>query len=349
MTNTKKKLNLPVIVLAVLLAAAAILCVWAFSRAASLEARLTEAEAALVQAQQAGSATADEVARLSADLTAAQQDQMETDAALTAAQEALAVAEAALAEKEAALTASAEEAVALTQAKADAEAQVAALTEELTGLQAQLEQLTTEQENAMAALAALGFGRIEPVAEEPVTEEPVTEEPVADEPVAEEPVAEEPVTEEPVPEAAASNVYTADALKLVFEAPAGWLVDDSADNAFILTDPENPMTCLTISAAEGDMDDAALKEALGEALNVIGSGREDFVPSLFAVRTLLGADGVYASYQVAQESGEVFGKVHMACVDGVVYTLHITCPLAEQEVYTESVYELFRETVRFAQ
>ena len=329
MTNTKKKLNLPVIVLAVLLAAAAILCVWAFSRAASLEARLTEAEAALVQAQQAGSATAEEVARLSADLTAAQQDQMETDAALTAAQEALSAAEAALAEKEAALTASAEEAVALTQAKADAEAQVAALTEELTGLQAQLEQLTTEQENAMAALAALGFGRIEPVAEEPVTEEPVAE--------------------EPVPEAAASNVYTADALKLVFEAPAGWLVDDSADNAFILTDPENPMTCLTISAAEGDMDDAALKEALGEALNVIGSGREDFVPSLFAVRTLLGADGVYASYKVAQERGEVFGKVHMVCMDGVVYTLHITCPLAEQEVYTESVYELFRETVRFAQ
>lgn len=311
MANTKKKLNLPVIVLAVLLAVAAILCAWAFSRAGQLEARLTETEAALAQAQQTGSVNADEIARLTADLTAAQ--------------EALTAAETTLAGKDEALAASAAEASALTQAKADADAQIAALNEEVAGLQTQLETVEQEQTKAMEALAALGFGRIEPVVEEPVVEEPLAT------------------------DVSVSNVYTADALKLVFEAPAGWIVDDSAENAYTLSAPGNALTRLTLNAAEGEMDDVALKAALGEELNAIGNGLTDYVPSLYAVRNLLGQPGVYASYKATVDGSEIFGKVHMVCVDGVVYTLHISCPLAEQEAYTANVYELFRETVRFVQ
>ena len=331
MANTKKKLNLPVIVLAVLLAVTAILCAWAFSRAGQLEARLTETEAALAQAQQTGSVNADEIARLTADLTAAQ--------------EALTAAETTLAGKDEALAASAAEASALTQAKADADAQIAALNEEVAGLQTQLETVEQEQTKAMEALAALGFGRIAPVVEEPVVEEPVVEEPVVEEPVVEEPVVEEPLATD----VSVSNVYTADALKLVFEAPAGWIVDDSAENAYTLSAPGNALTRLTLNAAEGEMDDVALKAALGEELNAIGNGLTDYVPSLYAVRNLLGQPGVYASYKATVDGSEIFGKVHMVCVDGVVYTLHISCPLAEQEAYTANVYELFRETVRFVQ
>ena len=331
MANTKKKLNLPVIVLAVLLAVAAILCAWAFSRAGQLEARLTETEAALAQAQQTGSVNADEIARLTADLTAAQ--------------EALTAAETTLAGKDEALAASAAEASALTQAKTDADAQIAALNEEVAGLQTQLETVEQEQTKAMEALAALGFGRIAPVVEEPVVEEPVVEEPVVEEPVVEEPVVEEPLATD----VSVSNVYTADALKLVFEAPAGWIVDDSAENAYTLSAPGNALTRLTLNAAEGEMDDVALKAALGEELNAIGNGLTDYVPSLYAVRNLLGQPGVYASYKATVDGSEIFGKVHMVCVDGVVYTLHISCPLAEQEAYTANVYELFRETVRFVQ
>ncbi|MBQ7849635.1 MAG: hypothetical protein IJ343_07945 [Clostridia bacterium] len=361
MTNTKKKLNLPMIALAVLLVVAAVLCIWAFGNANGLQGKLSGTQAELAQIQKILAEKTEEALKLRGDVQTAAENQTRTAAALSETENDLASAVSNLADKEAvllsteeALAAALTEVEALTQAKADADAQIAALNEQLAQLQTQLDQVLQEQNKAMEALAALGFGRIEPAAEEPagneaVVEAPVAEAPVEEAPVVEEILEEEPAEEEPVTQTPASNVYTADALKLVFEAPVDWIVDDSAADVFTLTDPADAATALSIMTRSAQLDDAQLKEELGLQLNAIGQELKGFEPSTYAVRTLLGVDGVCANYRAEKDGAEVFGRVHVTCVDGVLYVLHVSCPLQEQAVYTEHVYELFRETVRFVQ
>ncbi len=154
-----------------------------------------------------------------------------------------------------------------------------------------------------------------------------------------------------------SVTYTAyDAIKLglSFEGPAGWLKDDSSSTTFIIQNP-NPNNRLDYAATlvvqaekvTGEYTTAGLKTLVNGLLDSYGStGFTEYEPSQTAERTLLGKNGVYANYTGTLENGaQVAGRVHVVCVDKMLYTIHLSAPRAQWNDYKEMVYDKLRDTI----
>lgn len=161
-------------------------------------------------------------------------------------------------------------------------------------------------------------------------------------------------TPEPAPKVQLSHIaYDATKLGLSFEGPAGWNVNDEDSNTFIIQNPQNYMgyhATLTLRAEKvsGDYTTTELKAVVNSMLDAIESfGFEDYNPSNTDTRELLGKTGVYANYNGTLSNGEtsIAGRVHAVCVDGVLYTLHLTTPKAQWEDYKEQVYDKLRDTI----
>ncbi|MBR6667038.1 MAG: hypothetical protein IKL25_01535 [Clostridia bacterium] len=148
------------------------------------------------------------------------------------------------------------------------------------------------------------------------------------------------------------TTYDAIKLGLSFEGPAGWIMDDSAANVFIIQNPnariDYPAT-LTLRAEKvpNDYTTADMKTVVKRLLNDIGAaGFEDYDPSNTDTRSLLGKTGVYANYTGTLNDGrQVSGRIHVVCVDRVLYTIHLTAPKAQWNDYKEMVYDHMRDTL----
>lgn len=150
----------------------------------------------------------------------------------------------------------------------------------------------------------------------------------------------------------AYQAYDATALQLSFEGPVGWVVDESVANTYTIYNPNPAMdyaAALTIQRVPvtSDYNKSDLKKEVQAMLSSIGNtGFAEFDKSNTAERTLIGHDGIYANYTGTLHDGtKVAGRVHITCIDRVLYKVHITYPRAYTETYKELVYDKLRDTI----
>lgn len=161
----------------------------------------------------------------------------------------------------------------------------------------------------------------------------------------------------PTPQAALNFTYISyspASVGVTFEAPAGWVADDSYSEVFTLSEPESQMKngqlgIINIYAVpvNSDYSESQLTTEVKQRLNTIGSlNFSEWKPSLTATRYLMGSQGVYVNYSGTLVTGvEVGGRIHATTIDNVLYCIQITYPLAFKEDFMD-VFSQLRETIK---
>ncbi len=155
----------------------------------------------------------------------------------------------------------------------------------------------------------------------------------------------------------ATAPYAISSLGLTFEAPQGWVPDESVSEMFTLTEPDSQVkdkqpgiikiyaTPVTSNYTEGN-----LKTEVQDRLKAISSTNfEQWDPSLTASRHLMGGKGVYANYSGTMANGvKVGGRIHCTCIDKVLYCIEIVYPLGYKEDYLE-LFSKMRSSIKKAE
>ena len=147
--------------------------------------------------------------------------------------------------------------------------------------------------------------------------------------------------------------YEAKALGLTFEAPSGWLPDDSQPDTYTLTNPNPAMdyaaqlSIRLVPVSKNYTKNELIKEVKG-TLDTLGSdGFKKFDRSNTAGRKFMNADAIYANYTGTLTSGvKVAGRIIIACSNKTLYILHVSYPQGYTKTYVEGVYDKFRHTVK---
>lgn len=161
----------------------------------------------------------------------------------------------------------------------------------------------------------------------------------------------------PTPQAPLNFTYIAynpATVGVTFEAPAGWIPDESYNEVFTLSEPESQMkngqlAIINIYAVPVTQNytEAQLVQEIKQRLNTIGSlNFSEWKPSLTATRYLMGSMGVYANYYGMLVTGvEVGGRLHAVTIDNVLYCIQITYPQSFKDDFLE-VFSHLRETIQ---
>ena len=150
--------------------------------------------------------------------------------------------------------------------------------------------------------------------------------------------------------------YDVPSLHLSFEAPSGWLPDDSASDTYTLTNPDPSMdypaklSIRVVPLSKNYNKNELTKEVKG-ALDTLGSdGFLKFEKSNTAGRKFLNSDGIYANYTGTTTDGvKIAGRLIMACVNKMLYILNVSYPQGYTKTYVDSVYDKFRHTVKITE
>lgn len=150
------------------------------------------------------------------------------------------------------------------------------------------------------------------------------------------------------------QTYEATKLHLTFEAPAGWVVDDTVADAYTLTNPDPSMAyqaqlTLTATAVSSQMNKSSLTNQVNAMLDSLKAAEnvKSFSPSRVDQRNLMEQLGMYANYTAVLDNGEeIAGRVQATCVNKVLYTVHITYPKAYRDTYVKNVYNNLRDTLK---
>ena len=143
---------------------------------------------------------------------------------------------------------------------------------------------------------------------------------------------------------------TSDKLRLSFEAPVGWGIDTSADDAVTLVnqnalDGYNAYITVRVYSVASSFKLADLRTELRNYLKELGQYNfAKWNPTDTATRTLLKKDGYYADYTGQYYDGTaIHGRVMMALLDNQkVIMVHLSCP----DGYFESSYKAVINHVR---
>ena len=131
------------------------------------------------------------------------------------------------------------------------------------------------------------------------------------------------------------GTYTSASIGVSFEAPAGWLVNESQSQVMVLSEPEGQIKdgqqCIITLSAEpvtGNYSENELKTQVNQRLDAIGGAEfDEWKPSYTATRYMMGSKGVYANYTGTLTNGtNVGGRILYVCVDRVLYGLEIVFP-----------------------
>ena len=147
--------------------------------------------------------------------------------------------------------------------------------------------------------------------------------------------------------------YEASALKLSFEAPAGWLPDDSVPDTYTLTNPDPSMdyaaflSIRVVPVSKNYTKNDLIKE-VKNTLDTLGSnGFKKFDRSNTAGRKFMNSDAIYANYTGTLTSGvKVAGRLIIACTNKTLYILHVSYPQGYTKTYVDGVYDKFRHSVK---
>ena len=147
--------------------------------------------------------------------------------------------------------------------------------------------------------------------------------------------------------------YEAKALGLSFEAPAGWLVDDSQPDTFTLTNPDPSMDyaaqlSIRLVPVSKNYNKNELIKEVKSTLDTLGSeGFRKFDRSNTAGRKFMNTDAIYANYTGTTTDGvKVAGRIIIACANKTLYILHVSYPQGYTKTYVDNVYDKFRHTVK---
>ncbi|MBR3742344.1 MAG: hypothetical protein IKN04_18130 [Clostridia bacterium] len=130
------------------------------------------------------------------------------------------------------------------------------------------------------------------------------------------------------------GAVTADKLRLSFEAPVGWGIDASADDAITLInqtalDGYNAYITIRVYSVASTFKLADLRDELRNTLKEIGQYNfAKWSTKEIATRQLLKKDGYYNDYEGQYYDGTaIYGRVMMALLDGhQVIMVHLSCP-----------------------
>ena len=148
--------------------------------------------------------------------------------------------------------------------------------------------------------------------------------------------------------------YEASALHMTFDAPAGWIVDDSQTDSYTLTNPDPSMDyaanlIVRVVPVNKNYSKSDLTKEVKGMLDTTGGSLKSFSPSKTANRTFLNSDGVYANYTAATQDGvKIAGRIIVSCVNKNLYILHVSYPQGYTETYVDGVFNKFRHTVKLA-
>ena len=147
--------------------------------------------------------------------------------------------------------------------------------------------------------------------------------------------------------------YEAPALHLTFDAPAGWLPDDSASDTYKLTNPDPSMDyaatlSIRLVPVSKNYNKNELIKEVKSALDTIGSdGFTKFERSNTAGRKFMNADGIYANYSgTTTDNVKVAGRIIISCSNKMLYILDVSYPQGYTKTYVDGVYDKFRHTVK---
>lgn len=148
--------------------------------------------------------------------------------------------------------------------------------------------------------------------------------------------------------------YTAGSLGLTFEAPSGWIADDSLTEVYSVIEPAEQMVggqqcVITIVAVpvNTNYDQRDLEKEVKARLNDIGATNfAKWEPSLTASRHLMGGKGVYANYSGELVNGiKLGGRIHYVCIDSMLYGVEIMYPREYRDDYM-NIFDKIRETLK---
>lgn len=152
--------------------------------------------------------------------------------------------------------------------------------------------------------------------------------------------------------------YEAQALRLSFEAPAGWVADESKPDSYTLINPmpgmsyEGRLTITKVGVTKKYGKNDLIKE-IKDKVTEIGADYKKIERSNTAGRKFMNADGVYINYKATGEDGvKVAGRIIMAYTNNTLYTLHVSYPQGYGKEYIDgdknqdSVYDRFRHSVK---
>ncbi len=148
--------------------------------------------------------------------------------------------------------------------------------------------------------------------------------------------------------------YTAGSLGLTFEAPNGWIANDSLTEVYTVTEPAEQMNgnqqCVVTVVAvpvNNNYDQKDLEKEVKARLNDISATNfSKWEPSLTATRHLMGGKGVYANYSGELVNGiKLGGRIHYVCIDNMLYGVEIMYPLDFREDYM-NIFTKIRDTLK---
>ncbi len=147
--------------------------------------------------------------------------------------------------------------------------------------------------------------------------------------------------------------YEAKALGLTFEAPAGWLIDDSQPDTYTLTNPNPAMdyaaqlSIRVVPVNKNYSKNELIREVKG-TLDTLGSdGFKKFERSNTAGRKFMNTDAIYANYTgTTTDDVKVAGRIIIACSNKTLYILHVSYPAGYTKTYVDNVYDKFRHSVK---
>ncbi|MBO5500417.1 MAG: hypothetical protein J6A48_00150 [Clostridia bacterium] len=148
--------------------------------------------------------------------------------------------------------------------------------------------------------------------------------------------------------------YTAGSLGLTFEAPSGWIADDSLTEVYSVIEPAEQMVggqqcVVTIVAVpvNTNYDQRDLEKEVKASLNDISATNfAVWEPSLTATRHLMGGMGVYANYSGELVNGiKLGGRIHYVCINNMLYGVEIMYPREYRDDYM-NIFDKIKETLK---
>lgn len=148
------------------------------------------------------------------------------------------------------------------------------------------------------------------------------------------------------------QTYEATKLGLSFEAPTGWIVDDSAADSYTITDPQmwdNYQAYLTIqvqsiSKAYSASDLKAEVKAMFASISA--KNYSAWQPSSVDPRKMMGQEGMYGNYAGTLVDGtRVRGRVTAISTNNKLIIVHISDPANFNSDYLAGVYKKVESTL----
>ena len=150
------------------------------------------------------------------------------------------------------------------------------------------------------------------------------------------------------------GLVTSDKLRLSFEGPVGWGIDESAADAITLINPnelDGTNATLTVRvysvASSYKLND--VKTDLRNMLKELGQYNfASWKPTNIDSRKIMQKDGFYANYEGVYTNGTaIYGRVMMALLDNnQVIVIHLMCPNGYFNSSYKAVIEHARDTMK---